>query len=68
MQCLGYSCLPSTTATASEDWFELGLRALLNNSVAFCSSCAVDDYCIQSHEARIQLLPGSEGFKWRFLR
>src|SRR5215470_19654156 len=28
---------PSTTATASEDWFEAELRALLNNSVAFCS-------------------------------
>ena len=28
---------PSTTATASDDWFELELRALLNNSVAFCS-------------------------------
>ena len=28
---------PSTTATASDDWFELELRALLNRSVAFCS-------------------------------
>ena len=28
---------PSTTATASDDWFELELRALLNSSVAFCS-------------------------------
>ena len=28
---------PSTTATASDDWLELELRALLNSSVAFCS-------------------------------
>ncbi len=28
---------PSTTATASDDWFELELRALLNKRVAFCS-------------------------------
>jgi hypothetical protein len=28
---------PSTTATASADWFDCELRALLNSSVAFCS-------------------------------
>ena len=28
---------PSTTATASEAWFEVELRALLNSRLAFCS-------------------------------